>query len=114
LASKTSTDPQTHAPLEIGPLTPEQAIADTLRLEREGFIVVMVAGNGRRSAWNFLFETLEDSIFFRKSIDEVMFLTEGDGIAEDVLEEIALSYTTVRYTFQYSDGQRRRARDSAA
>ena len=95
--------------MEIGPLTPEQAFSDTLRLEREGFIVVMVAGNGRRSAWNFLFETAADSISFRKSIDEVMFLTEGEGIAEDVLEEIALSYTTVRYTFQFSDGQRRRA-----
>ena|ERR1700679_980763 len=99
--------------MEIGPLTPEQAISDTLRLEREGFIVVMVAGNGRRSAWNFLFETIEDSIFFRKSIDEVMFLSEGEGIAEDVLEEVALSYTTVRYTFQFSDGQRRRAWDPA-
>ena len=99
--------------MEIGPLTPEQAIADTLRLEREGFIVVMVAGNGKKTAWNFLFETIEDSIFFRKSIDEIMFLSEGEGIAEDVLEEIALSYSTVRYTFQWSDGQRRRAWDPA-
>jgi hypothetical protein len=99
--------------LELGPLTPEQVISDTLRLEREGFIVVMVAGNGRRSAWNFLFETFEDSMFFRKSIDEIMFLSLGEGIPEQALEEIALNYRTVRYMFQFSDGQRRRAWDPA-
>jgi hypothetical protein len=84
--------------MEIGPLKFEQTLADTLRLIKEGFMVVTVEGAERVSVWNFLFETVRESDCFEKSMDEIAILSPDGRVADDVIEDIALNYKTVRYS----------------
>ncbi len=86
--------------MNMGPFTAEQAIADTRRLMKEGFVVVTVEGAEPESIWCFLFQTVDDSIFFRMSMDEVVALYPSGRVADRVIERIARNYEAVRYTFQ--------------
>lgn len=86
--------------MDVGPLTAEQAIADTRHLIKEGFSIVTVEGAELEAIWSFLFNTAEECNSFMKSMDEIMILHQGGRIANDVIESIALNYKTVRYTFQ--------------
>jgi hypothetical protein len=85
--------------MDLGPLHVEQAIADTRRLVKEGFVVVTVVGARRESAWNFLFGTVDESDCFMRSMQEIVQLCAGARVADYVVEAIAANYRTVRYTF---------------
>ena len=88
--------------MDIGPLTAEQAIADTRRLMKEGFIVVTIEGAELESVWNFLFNSVEQSVSFKKSMNEIEALYQDGEVTNDVIQEMALNYKTVRYWFQTS------------
>jgi hypothetical protein len=90
--------------MDIGPTTAERAIADTRRLMKEGFVVVTVEGARMESAWNFLFFTPEESVSFRKSMSEIAVLYPDGRVADRVIENIALNYETVRYSFKTAAG----------
>jgi hypothetical protein len=97
--------------MDLGPITVELAIADTRRLMKEGFSVVTVEGTGLKSVWNFLFKTARESICFKKSMREITVLYPEGKVAEDVLEDIALHYETVRYVIAAADTQKCRAQN---
>ena len=95
--------------MELGPLKAEQAIADTHRLIREGFIVITLEGAELDSVWNFLFETMKESVSFMRCIDEMAAHFPGRRVSEGVIEQIASNYNSVRYTF-LSPAEARRCR----
>lgn len=93
--------------MELGPLKAEQAIADTKRLIKEGFIVITLEGAELESVWNFLFETMKESVSFMKCIDEMAAHFPGRRVTEDVIEHVAKNYNTVRYIFRTAAEARR-------
>jgi hypothetical protein len=93
--------------MELGPLKAEQAIADTRRLIREGFIVITLEGAELESVWNFLFDTMKESVSFMRCIEEMAAHFPGRRVTEGVIESIARNYDTVRYTFRTPDEARR-------
>ena len=97
--------------MDIFPLNAEQAEADTLRLMKEGFVVVSVGGAEQEAVWNFLFESVADAEIFEKSMSEIAVLYPDCRIADEVMEAIALRYRTVRYTFESAADARRWSKD---
>jgi hypothetical protein len=86
--------------MDIGPIDAERAIADTRHLVKEGFFVATVKGAKQDCAWNFLFETRADCACFQKSMAEIAVLYREGRVADVVIVNIALSYDTIRYTFE--------------
>jgi hypothetical protein len=86
--------------MNFGPLTAEQATADTTRLIKEGFVVVRIEGEEPDAIWNFLFDSSEDAVYFQRSMSVISALRLDGQIESDVIESIALNYRVVRYKFR--------------
>jgi hypothetical protein len=93
--------------MDLGPLRAEQAIADTRRLIKEGFIVVTLEGAEMDSVWNFLFQTMRESVSFIRCVQEMASHFPGRRVSENAIESIAHNYDTVRYLFRTSAEARR-------